>query len=95
MSEFIAPPLDTDPPQALREAFAVDPFAALAQESLSVFNAYRDPALSDAEKGQRMETYFRTIEALDRATFPNMDGRVAEGVPQGYIPDGFMDMGAT
>lgn len=76
----------------LAGAFAADPFAALANQSRALFDVYRDPALDGAEKDRQLDGYFRTIVELDRATYPETE-IVQKGVPLGYIPDGFVDMG--
>lgn len=75
------------------EAFAEDPFAVLTQQSRILYDVYHDPLIDETEKSKRLDEYFRNIEALDRATFPDT-ASVEKGVPSGYIPDGFIDMGA-
>lgn len=87
--------LEDDPVLRLGEAFAQDPFEVLRTESSRLYNVYQDPDLDEVEKSAQLDSYFRTIESLDRATFPNLDGEVKEGVPKGYIPDGFVDMGSV
>ena len=54
---------------------------------------YERSLLDEAEKDKRLDDYFRVMESFDRATFPDMEGNVDLGVPQGYLPDGFIDLG--
>lgn len=78
---------------ALRgEAAPTDPYDIMRAESMRMFDEY--PALNEADKAKRLDSFFRGIESHDRKKYPDMSGTVAQGVPQGYIPDGFRDMGS-
>jgi hypothetical protein len=74
------------------EEFARDPFSFLFKESQALFDVFKDPELADADKAQRLDTYFEMIEALDREAFL-VTKAVQSGVPDGYVPHGFTDMG--
>jgi hypothetical protein len=79
---------------ALRsEVMQDDPFDVMRAESMRMFSEY--PTLNEAEKRTRLDSFFRGIEAYDRKRYPDMNGGVVSGVPEGYIPDGFRDMGAV
>jgi hypothetical protein len=92
--ELLAPEKSAGQSLEAGEVFAKDPFAALAIKSRAMFDVYRTPGLNETEKEKKLDDYFRTIQSLDRMTFSNMEGSVSSGVPDGYLPDGFIDMGA-
>ncbi len=96
MTETLVPlAANIDPSSGIGEAFARDPFAVLAQESCRLIGVYHDPNIDAVERARHLDGYFRTVESLDRAIFPDMDGAVQDGVPPGYLPDGFRDMGTV
>ena len=73
------------------ETAPTDPFDVMRAASARMFDEY--PALQGPEKAARLDQFFRDIEAHDRAAYPDMNGAVEQGVPDGYIPDGFVDLG--
>lgn len=95
MTEFSDTSANIDPSLLRDRDFAQDPFAFLRQESRRMFRDVRVVRASEAQRGDVLDEYFRKIESLDRANFSDMQGRVCAGVPQGYLPDGFIDMGAV
>src|SRR5258707_293078 len=77
-----------------REMFGTDPIAFQAEQCNDLFTAFRDPLITDPEKSQLLDDYFRKIVDFDLFYFPDTDG-VIDGVPDGYIPDGFVDLGVA
>lgn len=75
------------------EAAPSDPFDVMRTESMRMFDEY--PALNETDKAKRLDSFFKGIEMYDRKKYADMDGKVTYGVPNGYIPDGFRDMGTA